>query len=91
MVQAHGCICTADWNPVCGDNILTYSNTCMASCEGVTVLSAGECNFASLNEKSDEVSGGLALVSGGDVTNESAGISYVWSRCFLYVSISLLL
>ncbi|MBK9254902.1 MAG: hypothetical protein IPM42_05390 [Saprospiraceae bacterium] len=37
------CICTADFNPVCGCDKITYSNACVAACNGIEVVSTGEC------------------------------------------------
>jgi hypothetical protein len=37
------CICTADYNPVCGCNEVTYSNACVAKCNGIENYTAGEC------------------------------------------------
>ncbi len=36
------CICPANYDPVCGSNGITYSNSCVAECEGVT-WETGEC------------------------------------------------
>lgn len=36
-------MCTMDWNPVCGCNGVTYSNTCAARSSGVLIFVAGEC------------------------------------------------
>jgi hypothetical protein len=37
------CICTMEYNPVCGCDDVTYSNQCLAVCSGVEVISQGEC------------------------------------------------
>jgi len=30
-----GCVCTQQYDPVCGCNAKTYANACMAACAGV--------------------------------------------------------
>jgi coxsackievirus/adenovirus receptor len=39
-------VCTANYDPVCGKNGKTYSNSCEASCEDVTVAHPGICEDA---------------------------------------------
>ena len=39
-----GRICTEEYQPVCGCNNQTYSNSCYAGRDGVTSWSEGECS-----------------------------------------------
>ncbi|MBK6352073.1 MAG: hypothetical protein KA251_00455 [Saprospiraceae bacterium] len=38
------CICTMDYNPVCGCNQKTYANACSAECAGIKIYKSGKCN-----------------------------------------------
>jgi hypothetical protein len=37
------CICTKDYNPVCGSNGVTYPNPCQAGCEKISEFTEGPC------------------------------------------------
>jgi len=37
------CICTDQYDPVCGCNNITYSNACRAECAGINSYVAGTC------------------------------------------------
>jgi hypothetical protein len=37
------CICTKQYDPVCGCNNVTYGNACEAQCNGIENFTSGEC------------------------------------------------
>ncbi|PIS38920.1 MAG: hypothetical protein COT34_01110 [Candidatus Nealsonbacteria bacterium CG08_land_8_20_14_0_20_43_11] len=50
----NGIVCTTEWNPICGADGKTYSNSCFAKAASVSVAYAGECrpqNSPSNNEE----------------------------------------
>jgi len=47
VVQGRSCICTANYQPVCGTSLngllRFYSNACVARCAGATIVSSSAC------------------------------------------------
>ena len=37
------CVCTEQYDPVCGCNGKTYGNACMAECDRITSYTKGTC------------------------------------------------
>ena len=37
------CVCTLQYDPVCGCNNKTYGNVCEANCAGITSYTSGSC------------------------------------------------
>src|SRR5215211_6367256 len=45
-LDSDGCVCASVYEPVCGANGVTYSSSCRAACEEITVAAVGECETA---------------------------------------------
>ena len=41
--QKEDCVCTLQYDPVCGCNNKTYGNACAANCAGITSYTNGAC------------------------------------------------
>ena len=41
--QIPDCACTAEYDPVCGCDGVTYGNACVAECNSITDYREGEC------------------------------------------------
>lgn len=57
------CICTIQYDPVCGINGKTYSNSCSAGCENIDIECKGECP-CQVNECSGCLNEGICIPYG---------------------------
>ncbi|HEX7598656.1 MAG TPA: Kazal-type serine protease inhibitor domain-containing protein [Polyangia bacterium] len=69
--------CTADYNPVCGCDGITYSNACMLSLANVSLRSSGECRKVPDAGAKDTAPSAAALctATGGTITTTSCCLS----------------
>jgi hypothetical protein len=91
------CACTAQYAPVCalnGNNYVTYSNACMAQCDGVDYIN-GACdgtqsnvNGQSCNSNSGPVCGQIQIVcnAGQVCTGTQPAPKYFSNECEMKVN-----
>ncbi len=83
--ECSGCACAAVFDPVCGEDGVTYSNECEALCNNVNIIGQGECEI----ENPEEIFQGfpflMELVDPNNCTNEIIEAYVQDDNSFIYV------
>lgn len=82
------CVCPDLYEPVCGSNGVTYTNSCLAECDGIYTYSYGECPITGIAEvvEVDAFTCGYVLRMGEEwYYPNNLPLSYQYGGTFVYV------
>lgn len=71
------CSCPMTYAPVCGENGVTYSNSCASNCVGVKIKRSGNCDCT----KSSEVCINSKETQPNECEALAKGLSYTYGAC----------
>lgn len=72
------CAYTREWDPVCGEDGVTYGNACEAELEGIDIAYLGECLESHCYEIWSPVCGTDGVTYGNDCYAEAAGVNIAY-------------